>query len=363
MFLTDAENAMEIPPFNEYLGAELTRRGQGEAEIALRLGPHHLNRRGVAHGGVIASLLDSALGAAVISSIPKEWWCATTSMTMQFIGGAREGRLTASGRVVRRGSSVAFAAGEVRDERGKIVASATGTWHLWPYRPKRRSSMNGRPHPSVTMRGSGEPLAVGKILAVGRNYADHIVEMGAPPASPPVVFFKPPSALVHDGGEIHLPEGVGEVHHEVELVAVVGTPGRGIASENALDHVLGYAVGLDMTLREIQAEAKKRGEPWTLAKGFDGSAPVSPVAPREEIGDGSGLEIRLEVNGQVRQCGNTSQMLRSVADLIAFCSRWITLERGDLVFTGTPAGVGPVRPGDVLQAELEKVGGLKVAVF
>jgi 2-keto-4-pentenoate hydratase/2-oxohepta-3-ene-1,7-dioic acid hydratase in catechol pathway len=203
---------------------------------------------------------------------------------------------------------------------------------------------------------------VGKILAVGRNYADHIVEMGNPPSSPPVVFLKPPSSLVPDGGEIVLPEGAGEVHHEVELVIVIGRSGRHIETDDALGHVMGYAVGLDMTLREVQAAAKKGGEPWSLAKGFDGAAPVSPVTPREQVGDGSGLEISLKVNDAVRQHGSTSQMLRSVADLVAFCSRWITLEPGDLIFTGTPAGVGPVRPGDVLEAELERVGTLRVTV-
>jgi 2-keto-4-pentenoate hydratase/2-oxohepta-3-ene-1,7-dioic acid hydratase in catechol pathway len=293
--------------------------------------------------------------------MPKEWWCATTTLTTQFIGGAGEGRLVATGRLLRRGQSVAFAAGEVRDERGKIVASATGTWHLWPHRPTRHPS---RPtaRSSVVMRGTGEAVRVGKILAVGRNYADHIVEMGNPPSSPPVIFLKPPSALVPDGGEIHLPAEAGEVHHEVELVAVIGRGGRQIQADHALDHVMGFAVGLDMTLREVQAAAKKGGEPWSLAKGFDGAAPVSPVTPREEVGDGSGLEISLKVNEAVRQHGNTSQMLRSVSELVAFCSRWITLEPGDLIFTGTPSGVGPIASGDVLLAEIERVGSLRVTV-
>jgi 2-keto-4-pentenoate hydratase/2-oxohepta-3-ene-1,7-dioic acid hydratase in catechol pathway len=293
--------------------------------------------------------------------MPREWWCATTTLTTHFIGGAGEGRLVATGRLLRRGQSVAFAAGEVRDERGKIVASATGTWHLWPHRPDRRpppSSARG----TVSMRGTGEPVPVGKILAVGRNYAAHIAEMGNPPSAPPVVFLKPSSALVPDGGEIQLPADAGEVHHEVELVAVIGRRGRHIAPDQAMEHVMGYAVGLDMTLRDVQAAAKKGGEPWSLAKGFDGAAPVSPVTPRGSVGDGSGLEISLKVNGAVRQHGNTSQMLRPVSELVAFCSRWITLEPGDLIFTGTPAGVGPVRSGDVLEAELERVGALCVTV-
>jgi 2-keto-4-pentenoate hydratase/2-oxohepta-3-ene-1,7-dioic acid hydratase in catechol pathway len=203
---------------------------------------------------------------------------------------------------------------------------------------------------------------VGKIVAVGRNYADHVAEMKAARSDAPVLFFKPPSALVHDGATVRLPADAGEVHHEVELVAVIGKPGRAIARERALEHVLGYAVGLDLTLRTVQAEAKRRGEPWSLAKGFDGAAPVSAVAPRDDIGDGTGLELTLEVNGELRQRCSTSAMLFSVADLIALASRWLTLERGDLLFTGTPAGVGPVHPGDRLEARLDKVGSLSLTV-
>jgi len=212
----------------------------------------------------------------------------------------------------------------------------------------------------VVVKGSGERLRVGKILAVGRNYAAHIEEMNAPRTGRPVIFSKPSTALVDDGGVTPLPAGAGEVHHEVELVVVIGEPGKSIPVERAMDHVLGYAVGLDMTLRDMQSAAKKRGEPWCVAKGFDGSAPVSAVVPREAVGDGSGLSITLDVNGQPRQQGNTDQMLYSVAELIAYVSRWFTLERGDMIFTGTPSGVGPVKDGDVLEASLERVGTLRV---
>jgi 2-keto-4-pentenoate hydratase/2-oxohepta-3-ene-1,7-dioic acid hydratase in catechol pathway len=212
----------------------------------------------------------------------------------------------------------------------------------------------------VVLRSGGERVRVGKILAAGRNYAAHIAEMGAPRGRPPVIFLKPPTALVHDGGKVALPAGAGAVHHEVELVVVIGTPGKAISAEQAHDHVLGYAVGLDLTLRDLQDEAKQRGEPWSVPKGFDGSAPLSEVAPGEEVGDGSGLAISLDVNGERRQEGNTSQMLRSVAELIAQVSRWFTLERGDLLFTGTPAGVGPVEVGDVLEARIDRVGSLTV---
>ena len=350
---------MSIPPFNEYLGTEVIRRGDGEAEVRLELKPHHLNSRGVAHGGVITAVLDSALGAAVICSMPKEWWCATTSLTTQFVGGARAGTLVGHGRVVRRGRSVAFASGEIRDGAGQLVATASGTWHLWPYQPGTRPAGGG---PWVRMRGRSETIPVGKILCVGRNYTEHVAEMGYDEGSPPVLFFKPSSALLHEGGTLRLPEGGGAVHHEVELVVAIGTPGRAIEEANALNHVLGYGVGLDMTLREVQAAAKKSGEPWCVAKGFDGSAPISDIAPATELGDASGLEIKLDVNGETRQQGNTSEMSRSVASLIAHSSRWITLERGDLIYTGTPAGVGPVVSGDRLEASIERIGAVRITV-
>ena len=216
---------MSIPPFDTFLGTEFSLEDD-QVVVSLELKPHHLNQRGVPHGGVITSLIDSALGAAVVRSIPKEWWCATTSLTTQIIAGAREGTLIGRGRVVRRGRSVAFAAGEIRDTDGKLLASATGTWHLWPFKPGSRPEGRG---PWVRLRDKAETIPVGKILCVGRNYSEHVAEMGYEEGSPPVLFFKPPSALLHDGGTLHLPEGGGAVHHEVELVVAIGKPGRAIA--------------------------------------------------------------------------------------------------------------------------------------
>lgn len=351
---------MPVPPFNQYLGVEVDRMEQGEAAASLVVGPHHLNGRGVAHGGVVSALLDTVLGAAVIASIPKEWWCATTSLTVQFLEGAREGRIVATGKVVRRGKRVAFADGEARDATGRLLATASGSWHLWPFRPG--TAAPAETSPFVVMRGTGERIPVGKILCVGRNYADHVREMGNASGVPPVLFLKPPSAIVHDRGVVRIPDGTDDVHHEVELVVVIGKPGRAIAEDVAMQHVLGYAVGLDLTARDVQTEAKKKGEPWTLAKGFDGSAPVSTVAPREEVGDGSGLRLSVEVSGTARQDDTTSKMIHGVASLVALASRWITLERGDLLFTGTPSGVGPVRPGDSVTARLERVGEVRVRV-
>jgi uncharacterized protein (TIGR00369 family) len=349
---------MTNPPFNDYLGIEIVRKDAGSAEAALDLLPHHLNRRGVAHGGVVASLLDSALGAAVISSIPAEWWCATTSLATQFHDGAGSGRLIATGRVLRRGARIAFAEGEVRDQSHRRIATAHGTWHLWRRKPGGiLAATRGR----VLVRTTGESIPVGKVVAVGRNYPAHVAEMGAPAERPPVFFLKPATAVV-GGAVVRIPAGAGAVHHEVELVVVIGRSGRSIPAELALDHVLGFAVGLDLTLREVQAEAKRRGEPWSLSKGFDDAAPLSAVAARDEVGDGSGLGIRLAINGHERQSGNTSEMIRSVPELIAEASRFMTLERGDLLMTGTPAGVGPIVPGDRIEAAIERVGTLSLVV-
>lgn len=350
---------MSEPRFTSYLGMQIEPQADGDVAVRLDLGPQHRNTRGVVHGGVVAALLDTALGAAVVASIPKEWWCATTSLSVQFIAGTKSGALNARGHVLRRGRSTAFASGTVHDNDGKLVASAQGSWHLWPHHPDARRS--GADH-WVVMAGTGERVRVGKILAVGRNYRDHAREMGASEDAAPVVFLKPASALVADGGVVRIPLGEGAVHHEVEMVVVIGRAGRSVPEAQALDYVLGYAVGLDLTLRDLQAEAKAKGEPWTLAKGFDTSAPVSLVARREGVGDGSGLRLTLSVNGSKRQDASTSEMTRSVSALIAHASRLVTLEPGDLLFTGTPAGVGPVKSGDVLEARLEKVGSLTVRV-
>jgi fumarylpyruvate hydrolase len=346
-----------LPPFNQYLGIDVTRMASGEAEAVVDLKPHHTNNRGVAHGGVVLSLLDSAMGAAVISAIPAEWWCATTGLSVQFVAGPREGKVVGVGRVLKRGKSVAFVHGEAHDASGRLVATAQGTWHLWPYLPEVAKPAN---EPFVILKGTGERLRVGKILAVGRNYAAHNKEMGTDEKIPPVLFLKPPSALVHDGGTVSLPRDLGAIHHEVEMVVVIGKRGRGIVAAEALDHVLGFAVGIDLTLRDLQNEAKKKGEPWDLAKGFDGSAPVSLVVPKEQAGDIGNIPLTLEVNGATKQSGSTGDMLHEVGELVALASRLITLERGDLLFTGTPEGVGPVVPGDVLRARLGAIAELSV---
>jgi 2-keto-4-pentenoate hydratase/2-oxohepta-3-ene-1,7-dioic acid hydratase in catechol pathway len=203
----------------------------------------------------------------------------------------------------------------------------------------------------------GRPvLPVGKIVAVGRNYADHVREMGGGAADPPVLFLKPSSALVAGGGTIALPSFSREVHHEVELVVRVATGGERLTPAEAARAIDACAVGLDLTARDLQSEARKRGEPWAVAKGFDGSAPLSALVPVDDLHALSDLELALTVNGVARQQGHVAQMVLPLDELVAFVSSRFRLEPGDLLFTGTPAGVGPVRAGDVVVATLGRPG-------
>ncbi|MEN0038574.1 MAG: fumarylacetoacetate hydrolase family protein [Cellvibrio sp.] len=197
-------------------------------------------------------------------------------------------------------------------------------------------------------------FAVNKIICIGRNYAEHAREMGHDPErEPPFFFFKPQSSLAQNGDDFIHPDFSQQVEHEIELVIAIGKSGHKIAREHAADYVSGFAVGLDMTCRDIQKEAKKLGRPWELAKGFDGSAPCTAIqtgtlADLEQFGD-----LVLTRNSEEVQRGNWRDMIWSVPELIVEVSRYIKLEAGDLIFTGTPAGVGKVNPGDKLCAALE----------
>ena len=211
---------------------------------------------------------------------------------------------------------------------------------------------------------SGEAVRPGKILCIGRNYAAHVKEMGdvdAPPAEP-VVFLKPSTALVASGGTVVLPRQSADVHHELELVALIGRGGKDIDERDALDYVGAYALGLDLTARDLQAKAKASKGPWSIAKGFDTFAPLGPLTPAAEIGDPQALALHLAVNGETRQEGSTAQMIFPVARLVAFLSTVFTLEPGDLVYTGTPEGVGPIKSGDRLEATGEGLEPLNVTV-
>ncbi len=214
----------------------------------------------------------------------------------------------------------------------------------------------------IRFRGSGEEWDVGKIVCVGRNYADHVEEMGDPDLGEPVVFLKPSTAIVHDGGAIRIPEGVGEVHHEVELAAVVGETCTDVTPEEAMERVAGWCVLLDMTAREMQRAAKEAKASWDLSKGMDTFAPISDAAPSDAVPDPRDLRLICRNNGNVVQDAETKLMLQGPGELMAYVSRYMTLERGDIVATGTPEGVGPVQPGDVVEAEIPTVGSLRVSV-
>jgi acylpyruvate hydrolase len=215
----------------------------------------------------------------------------------------------------------------------------------------------------ILFKASEKSFSIGKILCLGRNYAAHAQEMNAAIPESPVIFLKPATAIIHGGENVVIPRISGDMHHEVEMVVVIGKQAKNIRVEEAYACVDGYAVGLDMTLRDVQAEAKKKSLPWTVAKGFDTSAPVSYAVEKERVANPHGLNLSLRVNGDRRQHSNTANMIFRVDFLVSYLSTIFTLEPGDLIFTGTPEGVGSVHSGDVLEAELEAVGMLRVGVI
>ncbi len=214
---------------------------------------------------------------------------------------------------------------------------------------------------TVQIKGSTGKIPVGKIVCIGQNYAAHIKEMKAEAPKSPVFFLKPPTAIVYDKGEVVLPSMSNDVHHEVELTVLLGKDGKNIAREKAREHIAGYGVGLDMTLRDVQDAAKKKGLPWTLAKGFDTSAPLSEFVPASRVPDPSSLSLQLTVNGTVRQQSGTNDLIFPVEQLISSISQFITLEAGDVIFTGTPQGVSRVLSGDTLEATLRDRSGTVIA--
>ncbi|TSO37035.1 Acylpyruvase FAHD1, mitochondrial [Bagarius yarrelli] len=194
-----------------------------------------------------------------------------------------------------------------------------------------------------------------KIICVGRNYAEHAKELKNELPTEPVLFLKPPTAYVKEGSPILVPHYSSNLHHEVELGVVVGKAGRDIPQTSAMQHVAGYALCLDMTARDVQDQCKAKGLPWTLAKAFDTSCPVSDFIPKERIPDPARVELWLRVNNVIRQRGSTAQMIFSVPCLISYISGVMALEEGDLILTGTPKGVGAVNEHDELQAGIEGV--------
>jgi fumarylpyruvate hydrolase len=219
------------------------------------------------------------------------------------------------------------------------------------------------PAPRVTLPidGSDAVFPVLRVFCVGRNYAEHAVEMGHDPdREPPFFFMKPAVAVVSNGGHLPFPPATDDLHHEVELVVGLRSGGEGISVERALEHVFGYAVGLDMTRRDIQAQAKEMGRPWDMGKGFDRSAPIGALHTAAAIGHPDVGAIWLRVNGELRQEGDLAQQIWKVPETIAYLSTLVELRPGDLIMTGTPKGVGKVVPGDRLEGHIDGVGDLQV---
>lgn len=219
------------------------------------------------------------------------------------------------------------------------------------------------PQPSVAIAGSDLRFPVRRIFCVGRNYADHVREMGNDPKSePPLFFTKPADAVAENGAAIPYATQTANLHHEVELVVALGQGGVNIAVGDALKHVWGYGVGVDLTRRDRQAEAKKAGTPWDVAKGFDQSAPVSALTPAGKAGDVANARIWLSVNGEMRQDANTHEMIWSVPEIIAALSQWWELKAGDLIFTGSPQGVTALNPGDRIECGVERLAKLDFTI-
>lgn len=215
---------------------------------------------------------------------------------------------------------------------------------------------------SVKIKGTDQSYPVGKIVCLGRNYLDHIRELGNKVPDRAVIFCKPASSLLADGGQIELPEYTDDCHHELELAVLIGKAGKKIAEDEALQYVAGYGVALDLTLRDLQSELKEKGLPWEIAKGFDTSCPLSDFVPAQQVENPNNIRLTLKVNGELRQDGTTAQMMRTIVEIIAELSLYYTLEPGDIILTGTPAGVSRIQSGDQLEGEIESVGTLSVSV-
>ena len=209
---------------------------------------------------------------------------------------------------------------------------------------------------------SGQQLPIGKILCIGRNYWEHIKELGNAPPEAPVIFIKPASSVIAEGETVVIPSYSHDCHHEAELALLIGRKGKDIPVDQAMEHIAGYGVGIDLTLRDVQGELKKKGLPWEIAKGFDTACPLSAFVEASKVADPQNLQIRLTVNGELRQDGNTSMMIHSIPAIVSHMSGRFTLEPGDVILTGTPAGVSRIVSGDILVAEIPGVATLRVSV-
>jgi fumarylpyruvate hydrolase len=211
--------------------------------------------------------------------------------------------------------------------------------------------------PTAEIAGGTQRFPIRRIFCVGKNYADHAREMGGDPSrEPPFFFSKPADAVVPGMADIAMPSRTANLHHEIELVIALGQGGANIAPEDALATVFGYAVGNDLTRRDLQADAKAGGRPWDMAKGFDHSAVLSPIRRAAEIGHPSAARIWLSVNGAIRQDGDIADMIWPVADIIAELSTYVELQPGDLIYSGTPVGVGRIASGDLVEGGVDGIG-------
>jgi acylpyruvate hydrolase len=212
------------------------------------------------------------------------------------------------------------------------------------------------------LTGTDKEFTIGKIVCLARNYAEHARELGNETPAAPVLFMKPASSVIGDGDTVRIPTYSQECHYEVELAVLIGKKCRAVSAENALEYVAGYGVGIDMTLRDVQNGLKAKGLPWEIAKGFDTSCPLSDFVPAAAVADPHALNLKLAVNGEGRQDGWSSDMINRIPQIVAHISAIFTLEPGDVILTGTPAGVGQVRVGDVMTAEIVSIGRLTIPV-
>ncbi|MBD3894608.1 fumarylacetoacetate hydrolase family protein [Halomonas sp. ML-15] len=214
---------------------------------------------------------------------------------------------------------------------------------------------------SLPVAGGDERFPIRRVYCVGRNYAAHAVEMGHDPDKEPPFFFQKNPDNVTLGGDFTLPAHSQEVHYEIELVVAIGKGGRDISTQDAMSHVYGYAVGLDMTLRDLQSQAKKMGRPWEIGKAFEKSAPCSPIVRKESVDVDNGA-VWLKVNGDIKQEGDLNQLIWKIPEVIEHLSGVFELAPGDIIMTGTPAGVGAVKKGDTLQGHVDGVGDIHLKV-
>ena len=219
------------------------------------------------------------------------------------------------------------------------------------------------PVASVAVADTDARFPVRRIICVGRNYAAHAREMGRDPdREPPFFFLKPADTVVDDGATVPYPPETSNFHYEIELIVAIGTGGANIPKERALEHVYGYGVGIDLTRRDLQLAAREQGRPWDWGKGFDRSAPIAPLHPVSEVGHPSSGRIWLAVDGQVKQDSDIAKLIWPVDDIIAIASRSMELQPGDLIMTGTPEGVGPVKPGETMTGGIDGLGNIGSSV-